>query len=65
MDDRLIYAVIGGGIVYTLYMIEQRLRSFENRMVMGINAQTTLMREEVAYEIVWYDDEEDDEPSPQ
>lgn len=63
MDDkRLIYAIIGGGIIYALHLIERRLCSFENRMVVGINAQTSLMREEVTYEMTFEgDDEEDDE----
>jgi len=62
MDDRLIYAVIGGGIVYMLHLIERRLCSFENRIVVGLNAQTSLMREEVTYEMTFGgDDEEDDE----
>ena len=58
MDERLVYGMIGGGIVYALYLIERRLCSLENRLVVGINAQTSIMRESIVME---YEVEVDDE----
>lgn len=60
MDRDMLLALIGGGIAILLYKIEQRLASFENRLVMGVNAQTSLMREEATM-IIEMDDGEEDE----
>ena len=61
MDKRLIYGMIGGGIVYALHLIERRLCSLENRLVVGINAQTSIMRESIVmeYEVELEDGDDD------
>ena len=59
MDKRLVTLLMGGGIIYLLHLIERRLASFENRLILGLNAQTALVREEVIYEIETDDGDEE------